>query len=186
MWAPWSSHLPRALVIPVLAALAALPVTAAEPAGSAPFDAVRVSDGWTAMLLRGALGRAARRLARPACHGLLGEFEDAQGRLLHAALDETGQTFAEALGELLFYDGTGVAPCHEGGGMAFTSPGSRVVLVCPARIRSQARRDLVQLDVVVIHEALHSLGLGEDPPSSRDISARIFSRCVANVGPSGD
>jgi len=32
--------------------------------------------------------------------------------------------------------------------------------------------------VVVIHEALHSLGLGEDPPSSREITARVSSACL--------
>ena len=30
---------------------------------------------------------------------------------------------------------------------------------------------------VIIHEALHSLGLGENPPSSQAITARVLNRC---------
>jgi hypothetical protein len=30
---------------------------------------------------------------------------------------------------------------------------------------------------IVIHESLHALGLGENPPSSRDITNRVERRC---------
>jgi hypothetical protein len=32
-------------------------------------------------------------------------------------------------------------------------------------------------EAAVIHEMLHSLGLGEDPPSSDHISTRVMARC---------
>jgi len=32
-------------------------------------------------------------------------------------------------------------------------------------------------EAVIIHETLHSLGLGENPPTSDEITRRVFSRC---------
>jgi hypothetical protein len=31
--------------------------------------------------------------------------------------------------------------------------------------------------VIVLHEALHSLGLEENPPSSEEITYRVMARC---------
>ena len=39
------------------------------------------------------------------------------------------------------------------------------------------RDDPTWAEVVVIHEALHTLGLGENPPSSAEISIRVAARC---------
>ncbi len=30
---------------------------------------------------------------------------------------------------------------------------------------------------MIIHESLHSLGLGENPPRSQDITSRVTERC---------
>jgi hypothetical protein len=30
---------------------------------------------------------------------------------------------------------------------------------------------------LIIHEELHSLGLGEDPPTSKEITAKVIERC---------
>jgi hypothetical protein len=32
-------------------------------------------------------------------------------------------------------------------------------------------------EATVIHEALHTLGLGENPPTSREITAGVLKRC---------
>jgi hypothetical protein len=32
-------------------------------------------------------------------------------------------------------------------------------------------------EAIIIHEALHTLGLREDPPSSREITRRVVKRC---------
>jgi len=40
-----------------------------------------------------------------------------------------------------------------------------------------ARRDPILADAALIHESLHSLGLGENPPSSLEITSRVISRC---------
>jgi hypothetical protein len=54
-------------------------------------------------------------------------------------------------------------------------PGSRVVFVCPAHLTKL--RSGPQMQALVIHEMLHSLGLFEDPPSGREITARVTARC---------
>ena len=154
---------------------------AAEAAARASFDQVRLGDGEAAMALRAALRRAAWHLSAPACQGVLSEFQDANGRTLQAVLDETGQSSASHMAGLFFYDGSQMPQCKNWSTLAFTSPGSRVIVVCPTQFRSQERRNASDVDVVIIHETLHTLGLGENPPTSQYISARVFSRCVANA-----
>jgi hypothetical protein len=65
----------------------------------------------------------------------------------------------------------------EKGGMFFTSPGSRVVRVCVEKFKSIRHRSRGYLAALVIHEILHTLGLGESPPSSDEITARAMLRC---------
>ena len=38
-------------------------------------------------------------------------------------------------------------------------------------------RSPVRAQAIVIHEVLHTLGLGENPPSSTEITARVLARC---------
>jgi hypothetical protein len=40
-----------------------------------------------------------------------------------------------------------------------------------------AARQASQAEIAVIHEALHTLGLGENPPDSREITRRVAERC---------
>ena len=39
--------------------------------------------------------------------------------------------------------------------------------------------DLLTSEVVIIHELLHALGLGENPPTESGITHQIFARCSA-------
>jgi hypothetical protein len=39
------------------------------------------------------------------------------------------------------------------------------------------RRDPGLTAALIIHEELHSLGLGENPPSSQAITAQVIARC---------
>ena len=59
----------------------------------------------------------------------------------------------------------------------FTTPGSKVVFVCGRQLERMARQDRGYLSVLVIHEVLHTLGLGENPPSSNTITIRVANRC---------
>ena len=108
------------------------------------FDQVRLGDGEAALALRTALGRAAQRLAAPACQGLLSEFQDQSGRTLQAVLDQAGRSSVDHMAGLFFYDGSQTSRCKTASTLAFTSAGSRVVQVCPAQFRSQERQDTRQ------------------------------------------
>lgn len=48
------------------------------------------------------------------------------------------------------------------------------VYVCSARV---ATLEVPRGDIVIIHEMLHSLGLGENPPTSDEITKRVVQRC---------
>jgi hypothetical protein len=61
--------------------------------------------------------------------------------------------------------------------LAVTRPGSRAILVCGSRFVRQVGRDPRHAEATLIHEVLHSLGLGEDPPSPDFITERIEARC---------
>jgi hypothetical protein len=127
--------------------------------------------------LHWAVRGAAQRFDQPACRSLLSEYSDASGRSLQDNLEALGETAGTYLALVLFVDGTGRRRCNRDGAYAFTTPGSRVVYVCGLAFKRMAARDAVMAQAVVIHEALHTLGLGEDPPSSAEITARVLERC---------
>jgi hypothetical protein len=82
------------------------------------------------------------------------------------------------LGLLLFVDGSGDVQCvRQPDVIAWTSPGNRVIRVCVPQFRVRRQGDPALTEAVIIHEALHTLGLGENPPSSRLITNRVFARC---------
>jgi hypothetical protein len=153
----------------------------ARPAERPPVpgaDGVRLRSPRMAASLRRAVRGAARHLAEPACAALLGDFEDASGRPLRERLDTLGIDPSDWTRRVLFYDGTDERRCRRDSRLlAFTAPGSHVVRVCRGLV-DLARVDPDRAEVVVIHEVLHTLGLGEDPPSSLEITARVRSRCA--------
>ena len=120
---------------------------------------------------------AHRRLEQPACRGLLSEYFDASGRPLQENLDALGETGGTYLARILFADGSDRRRCKGDDAYAFTTPGSRVVYVCGRAFKSLAARSPVMAQAIVIHEALHTLGLGENPPSSAEITATVLARC---------
>ena len=61
--------------------------------------------------------------------------------------------------------------------VALTAPGSRVVYVCGRLFQEVAARSAARAEIVVLHEALHTLGLGENPPDSLKITRRVGERC---------
>ena len=52
-----------------------------------------------------------------------------------------------------------------------------VVFVCGTRLWQTYRRNPTHVEALVIHEMLHTLGLGENPPTSLQIQAGILKRC---------
>ena len=86
-------------------------------------------------------------------------------------------TGAQALGELVFYDGADRPRCEAPTTLAFTFPSSQVVWVCTSQFDAMARLDPRVAEAALSHESLHSLGLGENPPASATITSRVMSRC---------
>src|SRR5262249_57626572 len=121
---------------------------------------------------------AHRRLGDPGCREIFSEFRDGSGRPLQERLDALGQNPQSYLGWLWFVDGGVDGPCERPDIAAFTTPGSQVVHYCGDRFRrTLASRGLGFLATIVIHEELHSLGLGENPPSSQEITGRVEAGC---------
>jgi hypothetical protein len=134
---------------------------------------VRIADDRTGGYVRRALANARARLADPGCRQLFSEFADPSGRPLQDSLDALQQQPEEYLATLFFYDGSGLPDCRPAVAAA-TTPGSHVVLICAARF---VRVPWPDGEVTLIHEMLHTLGLGENPPTSLEISRRVRMRC---------
>lgn len=138
---------------------------------------VRLRDGFAAAAVRRAITGARRQLAEPRCQELLSEFTDASGRPLRAALEGLGRTPQEHLDEVFFYDGSSHPRCGERRNLAVTAPGGRLVFVCVAQFVRASQKSRLETEYIVIHEMLHTLGLGENPPSSRQINVRVATQC---------
>jgi hypothetical protein len=113
----------------------------------------------------------------PECRAIYDDFSDARGRPLSAVLRERGLSPAQALKDLTFEIGDWAGRCQEPGVVAFTAVGTPVVKLCLYRLVEMFRRDPREATAIVLHEQLHTLGLGENPPSSREITLRILERC---------
>src|SRR6185295_1560735 len=95
---------------------------------------------------------ARRRLANPACRGVLTDFSDASGRRLDAVLAENGETAEGQLDLLRFHDGSQEPRCRNAAVMAFTTPGSRDVFLCSRQFTQEQRRRPTDAEAIVIHE----------------------------------
>jgi hypothetical protein len=163
----------RPAVVSLLLALVVPAQTEAEPN---PGFRVRLGARPGAAVQAALLG-ASQRLSLPSCQRVLGDFLDPSGRTLRTRLEEAGLTPQEHLGRLVFADGAGQAACRHPEVLAATMAGSRVVYVCATRFWRLQARDPARAEAILIHELLHTLGLAENPPTSREITERVVSRC---------
>lgn len=60
---------------------------------------------------------------------------------------------------------------------AYTVPGSRVVWICGDRFAERFAIAVRDASYLVIHEMLHTAGLGENPPSSAEVTAVVARMC---------
>lgn len=156
----------------------ALMLTVAAPAASEKsWPGLAIADPITRYAVYWALTSASRWLAKPQCRSVLGEFRDQSGNLLSDNLGQLALDEVRYLRQLRFRDGSGSAMCSRPRTVMFTAPGSRVVFVCASQFREMVVQDRGGLGVFVIHEMLHTLGLGENPPSSQEITRRVTDRC---------
>lgn len=135
-----------------------------------------IPDPVAAQSARKALDRAWTRLGDARCVRILGDFTDQNGRPLETRLAALGVDVQMYLTTLVFVDDTRHSRCVDGV-LAFTAPGSRVVRVCSEALKRTSQQDAEYVAMVFIHEMLHTLGLGENPPRSDEITKRVRARC---------
>jgi hypothetical protein len=127
-----------------------------------------------------AITGAYRRLASPKCQQIFGDFEDRNGHALRENLQATGLTAQGYLGLLRYSRGSSDSACRRSDILAFTQPATRIVYICDRFVERFLPLSLEQreeLDIALIHEVLHTLGLGENPPSPQRITEQIRRRC---------
>jgi hypothetical protein len=150
---------PRRIVMTLV--LAAGPKSAAaEPAVLMGF----VNSG-TRLAVQRAVDGATRRLTHPECQRVFGDFSFAVPAADHFAY-------------VRFVDDSNALQCARGSTLVFTQPGGRVVHVCGNQFKGRFQSDPTRAEIIVIHELLHVLGLGENPPTSDAITARVTARCA--------
>ena len=160
-----------------LSTFLAAPLLAGGHASKKDWPRVYIVDAFTAGSVRWALVGAAQRLAKPSCRTVFSRFTDERRRPLDGKLDELGLSGAGYLGLIEFRDGSREVQCLRYGRLAFTTPGGNVVWVCGRKFERTWVRNRRFAEIVIIHEALHTLGLGEDPPSSEMITATVEASC---------
>jgi hypothetical protein len=128
--------------------------------------------------------RAAARLDDPECGKLLTDFKDGGGRTLESNLQPLGVSPSRYLLQISFLDGSRLPLCGRLAVIMTTTPGVPRVFVCPAGVgRLNSRLSQIEFEsgfraeAMVIHEMLHTLGLGENPPSTFEITERVLQRC---------
>ncbi len=126
--------------------------------------------------VRRALDLALAMLASPGCSQVYSEFRRPDGRTPRDELERMGIGPEELLESLVFTDGSREAVCREGRAVMTATPGRTLIYVCPGFADFQLRSSRKSA-AVIIHESLHALGLGENPPSSEEITRRVERRC---------
>ena len=173
---------------PSVLAAALLVTSVATPAAlhASPrrFEAPKPLRSYEAAAVERSLEGAALRLESPKCQKLLTDFADAKGRPLTEKLGNRGMSAAEYIRQLPFQDGSTVPLCGKKSVRLAGVQGTLPVFVCPGgpgqlnSAFSQVQAENPSFaEAMVIHEMLHTLGLGENPPSTFEITEKVRERC---------
>ena len=136
----------------------------------------RTLSGLDARLVREVVDGAKRRLRRPECQALLTDFADAQGRSLAENLEPYALSPDEYLAGITLLSGSGLRACDTRQARLVTTPNAQRIYVCKPFVEI-ARSAPYEAEVCLIHDMLHTLGLGENPPTSLEITQRVKRRC---------
>jgi hypothetical protein len=165
----------RIVVSAVFAVVASTTVTAQGELGHTRLSFTGLSRLRVARAIEG----AKQRLADPVCQEVLSDFRDGSGRTLLANLEAMNKSPLEFFDDVWFIDASAFQPCRRREGLvAYTSPGSRVIYVCGSRfVHPIFRLEGPLAELLIIHELLHALGLGENPPKAGQITEQVAKRC---------
>ncbi len=161
-----------------IVAVLAFILGAGTPAHSAPRHAAL--PRWDVAAVERARAGAARRLEGQDCQRVLEDFTDRQGHSLKENLGALELSPSDYLQTIRFEDGSTVAVCRQPLVLLAVATGGRVVYVCPGTggiSRFAQLQDPARADSLLIHEMLHTLGLGEDPPTTSVITRQVEARC---------
>ena len=147
----------------------------ARPAAARPNRALALSKVDHAAVERARAG-AARKLQEPGCQRVLDDFRDGEGRPLRQNLENWGMSAAEYVYMIPFLRGSSHPLCLRGNVALVATPGFPRIYVCSPFAAIQVSEPGLA-ETMVIHEMLHTLGLGENPPSSLEITKRVHRRC---------
>jgi len=162
----------------LLAALLAPLLLAPSPTVQAADASLPLVDPRLGPLVQRTVERAVVRFATPACSMLLTDFTDLRtGQPLARTLAASGRTASGFLGSLRFVDADHMVQCRRRPAYAWVPVGGDVVFVCTSRFTALVKRNEWLAGNILVHETLHSLGLGENPPSSEAITEMVGRRC---------
>jgi len=159
------------------ASLLSLLIAVAVPRAASAQAGLAALPAYEAQRVEFAREGAMRRLKDASCHGLLEEFKDARDQPLSVKLGSFGVSADQYLAMLPFLDGSERPLCRRGQSELVTVRGVARVVVCKPFLQT-VDRERAMAEVYVIHEMLHTLGLGENPPSSREITQIVKTRCA--------
>ena len=155
---------------------------AAASASAGPRPATLLA--WDTAALERARAGAAQRLGKPECQRVLSDFTDAEGRTLLQNLETWQLAAPDYLNVIRFVDGSSMRNCRQTSVQLTTAPGLPAVYLCPAglgvagsRFAQTEIRNTSLAEFMLIHEMLHTLGLGENPPSTFEITEQVKKRC---------
>ena len=165
-----------ALVLVLLSAYAPAPAT--DLPGLRPgLRPVQALDRPVRISLARAIELAATKLEGARCREVFSDFRDHRGRTLQENLETTGLAGAAHLRALTFASGRFHGDCRLSNVLALATPGRETIYICGPQFLQRERLDPGFTAALLIHEQLHALGLGENPPHSQEITARVISRC---------
>jgi hypothetical protein len=154
---------------------ASVVLTPAEPAAAGPRRTLALSKVDDGAVERARAG-ATRKLQDQECQKLLDDFRDGEGRPLRHNLESWGMSAAEYVQTIPFVRGSSHRLCLRGNVALVTTPGFPRVYVCSPFAAIQVSEPGLA-ETMLIHEMLHTLGLGENPPSSLEITKQVQRRC---------
>jgi len=151
-------------------------------AGPNPINFARPLNAFDSTVVERVRERAVRRLQAPPCALVLTDFTDREGRTLDRNLDAWGLSAADYLRLIHFRDGSSVPHCEQRSVQLVAIPRMLPVFLCPdpggphSKLAAVEARNPALAEFMVIHEMLHTLGLGENPPSTFEITERVRKR----------